>query len=366
MHNTLHDSRRATQCVCMRASFIPSSCHPWCRPFLVTSSFCPSPISLRWLSLLFHTLPALWPALHLQCQRRRGNYLLRLRTTRSIVPCRYTILPQIMSPTSLTTSTTQETSAMILQDESDNKDTEPSNFCGAELDDETIGKALSSPLFIQEREEPVDRSHSHEESLLPTQSFFAHTRTERPVHELSSCQKRKSSREMETKESRFSLKDKKNKISLKLIPRFRNTNFKSILIEEVSRNWMKLSSFSEQRLIILYSDEQLRWDQLLLHEQLSEQNRDLREAHIKVCMRWKNWSEFKSYELTNLREEDRSKIRTLLKNSRQEFRNYRMKSIVWMIRDFKYAESVRSGLSHVASQLALLLTFSRSWRDAES
>ena len=29
------------------------------------------------------------------------------------------------------------------------------------------------------------------------------------------------------------------------------------------------------------SDEQLRRDQLLLHEQLSEQNRDLREAHIK-------------------------------------------------------------------------------------
>ena len=28
-------------------------------------------------------------------------------------------------------------------------------------------------------------------------------------------------------------------------------------------------------------DEQLRRDQLLLHEQLSEQNRDLREAHIK-------------------------------------------------------------------------------------
>ena len=31
----------------------------------------------------------------------------------------------------------------------------------------------------------------------------------------------------------------------------------------------------------LAGDEQLRRDQLLLHEQLSEQNRDLREAHIK-------------------------------------------------------------------------------------
>ena len=39
--------------------------------------------------------------------------------------------------------------------------------------------------------------HSHEESLLPAQSFFAHTRTERPIYELSSCQKRKSSRDLE-------------------------------------------------------------------------------------------------------------------------------------------------------------------------
>ena len=45
--------------------------------------------------------------------------------------------------------------------------------------------------------------------------------------------------------------------------------------------------------------EQSRRDQLLLQEQLSEQNRDLREAH-----------------------------RTLLMNSRPEFRNYKMKSLV--------------------------------------
>ena len=43
------------------------------------------------------------------------------------------------------------------------------------------------------------------------------------------------------------------------------------------------------------SDESLRRDQLLLQEQLSEQNRDLRQAHIKV---------FKSYESMNLRKED--------------------------------------------------------------
>ena len=49
-----------------------------------------------------------------------------------------------------------ETSAMIFQDESSDIHTEPSYSCDAELDDEIVGKALSSPLFIQEREEPAN------------------------------------------------------------------------------------------------------------------------------------------------------------------------------------------------------------------
>ena len=77
---------------------------------------------------------------------------------------------------------------MIFQEQS--SDTVPSYLCDVELDDETIRKALSSPLFIQEREEPADRRqayHSYEKSLLPAQSFsVCHARTGRPVHELSS------------------------------------------------------------------------------------------------------------------------------------------------------------------------------------
>ena len=75
-----------------------------------------------------------------------------------------------------------ETSAAIFQDESFDIDTEPSYTCDAKLDDDLIGKALSSPLFIQEREEPANlrqTSHSHEESLLPAQSFFTRLSTER-------------------------------------------------------------------------------------------------------------------------------------------------------------------------------------------
>ena len=70
-----------------------------------------------------------------------------------------------------------ETSAVIFQDESSDIDSEPSYSFDAELDDEIVGKALSSPLFIQERQEPANLRqayHSPEESLLPAPSFFAH------------------------------------------------------------------------------------------------------------------------------------------------------------------------------------------------
>ena len=45
-----------------------------------------------------------------------------------------------------------ETTEMIFQEESGDKDTVPSYLCDAELDDETIGKALSLPMFFQERD----------------------------------------------------------------------------------------------------------------------------------------------------------------------------------------------------------------------
>ena len=68
-----------------------------------------------------------------------------------------------------------ETYTAIFQGESCDIDTEPSYSFDAELDDELVRKALSSPLFTQEREESANLRqtyHSHEESLLPAQSFF--------------------------------------------------------------------------------------------------------------------------------------------------------------------------------------------------
>ena len=171
-----------------------------------------------------------------------------------------------------------ETSAMIFQDESGDIDTVPSYSYDAELDDEIIGKAQTSSLFIQEREEPANlrqACHSHEESLLPAQSFFEHASTERPVYELSSCHKRKSSRDMESE-----------RLKEKILADFRVEIQKHEFQADSDRRSIQelIGIIESQRREIdhtIAGVEQLQQDQLLLQEQQSEQNRDLRETHIK-------------------------------------------------------------------------------------
>ena len=168
---------------------------------------------------------------------------------------------------------------MIFWDEFCDMDTEPSCLCDVELDDETIGKALSSPQFIQERGESADRRqacHSHEESLLPAQSFFAHTRTGRPVCELSSHQKRRSSREMENERIRSLLERLKEQFLAEVRS---ETQKHELQADSDKRSIQELTGITDsQRREIDHTracDEQLRRDQLLLHEQLSEQNRGI-------------------------------------------------------------------------------------------
>ena len=173
-----------------------------------------------------------------------------------------------------------ETSAVIFQDESGDMDTEPSYSCDAELDDGIIGKALSEPLFIQEREEPANlrqAHHSHEESLLSSQSFFTRTSTGRPVYEPSSdlSQKRKSSRDLENEGIKILLERQKEQILAEVRTEILKHEFQA----GSDRSILEFNSEGIDHTIA--SDEQFRRDQLLLQEQLSEQNRDLGEAHIK-------------------------------------------------------------------------------------
>ena len=76
-----------------------------------------------------------------------------------------------------------ETTEFFIQESS--SDSRPLNSHDLDIDDYTIGRAPSSPLFTQEREEPAGRGqvyHSPEESLLSSQLLsVCHVRTGRPV-----------------------------------------------------------------------------------------------------------------------------------------------------------------------------------------
>ena len=85
-----------------------------------------------------------------------------------------------MSPKNLHIS---ETTEWFIQESSG--ENRSLNSHDLEYDDYTIGMALSSPLFTEEREDPASRRqayHSPDESLLSSQSLsVGHVRTGRPV-----------------------------------------------------------------------------------------------------------------------------------------------------------------------------------------
>ena len=122
------------------------------------------------LSSTFH-FPDL--SLHLLC-----------RSVRSKTPC---ALPRmksqaLWSTTPLSQVHFSETTEIFIQDCS--SDTRPSYLHDSEISDDTIGRALSSPLFTQEREEPASRGqayHSSEENLSSQSLSVGHVRTGRLV-----------------------------------------------------------------------------------------------------------------------------------------------------------------------------------------
>ena len=105
----------------------------------------------------------------------------------------------------------------------------------------------------------------------------------------------------------------------------------------------------------LAGDEQLRRDQLLLHEQqLSEQNRDLRETRIKSLHEMeelKRVQELRIDEFSRRRLIENQDTISGLTARIQELQNE--VNCMNDSGDFQDAESVRSGLSHVPSQPAL-------------
>ena len=248
-----------------------------------------------------------------------------------------------------------ETYAAIFQDEPVDMDTEPSYSCDAELDDELIGQALSSPLCIQEREEPANLRqtyHSHEESLLPAQSFFTRTSTEKTVHEHSSCQKRKWSREMENERIRILLERQKEQILAVVRSEIQKHELQA---ESDKRSIQELTGIIDsQRMEIdhtIAGCEQSKRDQLLHQEELSEPNRDLRETRIKSLHEMeelKRVQELQVDEFSRRRLIEHQVTINELTARIQELHNE--VNCMNDSRDFKDVESVRSGQSHVTSQ----------------
>ena len=171
-----------------------------------------------------------------------------------------------------------ETTEIFIQESS--SDSRSSNLHDVEIDDYTIGRALSSPLFTQEREDPASRRqayHSLEESLLSSQSSsVGHVRTGRLVSDQfdSLPNVRDPCRGSENEQIRILLERQKEQILADCRAEIQRHEFQA---DYDRRNIQTLKEINRA----LQGDEQLRRDQQLLHEQLLEKNREL-------PTRWKN------------------------------------------------------------------------------
>ena len=97
-----------------------------------------------------------------------------------------------------------------------------------EYDDVTIGIALSSPLFIQEREDDASHRrayHSHDEGLSSSQSTSVGQTSEKIR---ATAQK--------VSKSGFFWNDKESRFSLTIKQRFENTSSRPIMTEEVFKS----------------------------------------------------------------------------------------------------------------------------------
>ena len=186
-------------------------------------------------------------------------------------------------------------------------------------------------------------------------------RTERPV-ELSSrtsCSREKPSRDSENEQIRILLERQQEQIFADCGAESQRHEFQA---DSDRRSIQEVNGIIEsQRREIDHAfagDEQLRRDQLLLHEQLSEQNRDLREAHMKSL---NEMEELKRFQGSTFDEFSRRRLienqDTILEFTARIQEPQNEVNCMNDSRDFKDAEAVRSGLSHVPSQPALFPLF---------
>ena len=258
-----------------------------------------------------------------------------------------------------------ETTDILIQESS--SDGNPLNLHDLEFDDCTIGMALSSPLFAQEREDAASSRqayHSPDEGLLSSQSSsVGHVTTGRPVFgSLISNVRENPCRDSENVQIRILLERQKEQILSDFQAEIQKHEFQA---DYDRRSIQELNEVTESQRGEIYrahqGDEQLRRDQQLLHAQLLEQNRDLREAHEKSLNEMEELKRFQgsTFDTISRRRliEGRDTILELT-GKIQELQNEI--NCTNDSRDFQDAESVRSGQSHVTSQPDVSPTSSRS------
>ena len=126
-------------------------------------------------------------------------------------------------------------------------------------------------------------------------SPFSHAQVRRDLYtkQIQISQKRKSSRDLETEQIRILHERQKEQILADCGAEIHKHEFQA---DSDRRSIQELNEIIDsQRMEIVHSiagDQQLRRDQPLLHEQILEQNRDLRGAHMKSLNEMKELKRF--------------------------------------------------------------------------
>ena len=180
------------------------------------------------------------------------------------------------------------------------------------------------------------------------------------MYERSSSQKRNSSRDLENERIRILLERQKEQILAEVRPEIQKHELQA---DSDRRSIHELTGIIDsQRMEIdhtITGCEQSRRDQLLFQEELSEQNRALRETRTR---KKRDMEELQKTHVLKVDELSRRKL-TEDQNTIKELRVriQELQNEVNCMNDsrvFEDAESVRSGPSHVPKQPALLPLFS--------
>ena len=255
-------------------------------------------LSVLWLSVLHFVLFRVfllsfllprghWFVFLLPCGRHQGNWPVAFRQLRSPAFWPKTLLSQVMSPSSLTISATRR----LLKSSSG---TNPATRClrtcmtRRSVTTPSAERSLHHCSFRSEKNQrTVDKLMTLLKNVCCQLSFFLCVTQERGdpctkwVRWVRAAEKN-SVATQKNERIRILFERQKERILVDYRAEIQKHEFQA---DSDRRSIQELSGIIESQRreidLVLAGDEQLRRDQQLLHEQLSEQNRDLREVHVR-------------------------------------------------------------------------------------